>query len=105
MVVNIIKGEQIQLRDLKIFSDYQLKKLQEYNIATADQFVGVCATPEGFNGVMQALLVSRIKLNDMLYQVKNHLPTDLAELLSKPSTFIPPLGARKPRKTRKAKKG
>ena len=69
---DIIKTDQVKLTDLSIFSSEQLKKLQEYNISSAEQFVGVCATPEGFNGIMQTLVVNQSTLNQMLYQVKNH---------------------------------
>ena len=100
---DIIKTDQVKLTDLSIFSSEQLKKLQEYNISSAEQFVGVCATPEGFNGIMQTLGVNQSTLNQMLYQVKNHLPPELAKLLSKPTLFTRPLGARKPKKHRKAK--
>ena len=99
-----IKGEQLKLIDLKIFSDEQLKTLRDYNILTAEQLVGLCATKEGFNGIMLVLRINKNKLNKILYEVKNHLPPELAEILSKPSTFLPPLGARKPRKKEKTKK-
>ena len=102
MDVVIITGEQIKLSNLNIFSVEQLKILQEYSISSAEQFVGVCATPEGFNGIMRALGVTYPKLNKMVYEVKNHLPPDLAKLLSKPVEFSPPLGARRPRKKGKA---
>jgi len=103
MVVDKITDEQLKLSNLRIFSEVQLKKLQEYSILTAEQFVGLCATPEGFSGVMNVLNLSRDGLNKMLYQVKNQLPTKMAAKLSKPTEFSPPLGARKPHKTEKIK--
>jgi len=99
----MIKDEPIKLITLNIFSIEQLRVLQEYNISSAEQFVGICATPQGFKGIMQALGISQSKLTQFLFEVKNRLPPDLAELLSKPSEFTPPLGARKPRRKNKAK--
>jgi hypothetical protein len=102
-VINIA-NEQIKLSDLNIFSADQLKKLQDYSISSAEQFVGICATPEGFSGLRQALGVSQNQLNQMLYEVRTHLPPELAELLSKPTMFSPALGARKPKKKYKSRK-
>ncbi|WP_455392120.1 hypothetical protein [[Eubacterium] cellulosolvens] len=97
-----IKNEPVKLSDLKIFSAAQLEILQQYSITSAEHFVGVCATPEGFKGVMGALGVTETKLNKMLSGVKSRLPPELTELLSKPIEVTPPLGARKPLKKRKA---
>jgi len=85
------------LNKLSIFSEGQLKKLLEYNISTAEQFVGSCGTPEGFSGIMVVLEFNKLQLNEVLHQVKKHLPPELAELLSKPVVNIPPMGARKPK--------
>lgn len=101
MAVDIIKDDQLKLGNLNIFTEEQLKKLQEYNISTAEQFVGSCATPEGFKGLVNLLSINKTELNILLIQVKNKLPAELAELLSKPVTTIPPLGARNPKKLRK----
>jgi len=68
---------------------------------SAEQFVGMCATSEGFNGILQALNLTKTELNELINNVKKHLPPDLAELLSKPATITPPLGVRKPRKFKK----
>jgi hypothetical protein len=102
--VDKIIDEERSLKRLNIFSDDQLDKLREYSIFTADQFVGLCATPEGFNGVKSALGLTQTSLNNIIIQVKRQLPSDLAKLLNKPSTITPPLGARKPRKSRKTRK-
>lgn len=101
--VGIIKDEPIKLINLNIFSIKQLKILQEYNISSAEQFLGICATPQGFKGIMQALSITQLKLNQILLELKNQLSPELAELLSQPAEFAPPLGARKPRKKNKAK--
>ena len=101
MVDDNITEEQVKLNKLSIFSENQLKKLQEYNISTAEQFVGSCATPEGFSGIMDVLSLNKPQLNELLYQVRNQLPPKLAELLSKPVVSIPPMGVRKPRKGKK----
>jgi hypothetical protein len=100
-----IADEQIRLGDLNIFSNEQLKELSNYNILTAEQFVGTCATPEGFKGISRVLnvpppILQKI-LQNLLEQVKSQLPTELAKLLSEPVAFTPPLGARKPNKTKK----
>ena len=97
------KKENVKLRELQIFSSEQLKVLQEYSILTAEQFVGICATNEGYTGVMGALCVTRESLDQMLIQVKNQLPTELSDLLSKGATISPPLGARKPVKKKMRK--
>jgi hypothetical protein len=96
-----IADEQIRLGDLNIFSNEQLKELSNYNILTAEQFVGTCATPEGFKGISRVLNVPPPILQNLLEQVKSQLPPELTKLLSEPISFSPPLGARKPNKTRK----
>lgn len=98
MEVIKISDQQTKLSNLKVFSLGQLKKLNEYSISSAEQFVGACATPEGFTGIKQMLDLSQNKLDQMLYEVKNQLPVELAELLSKPTSFSPSLGARQPKK-------
>jgi hypothetical protein len=104
MEVNIIPNQQTKLSDLKLFSSAQLKKLNEYSISSAEQFVGACATPEGFAGIKQMLGLSQNKLNQMLYELKNQLPIEMAELLSKPTSFSPSMGARQPQKKAGKKK-
>ena len=99
-----IYNERLKINELNIFSEEQVKKLQEYNISTAEQFVGACATHEGFNGIRQLLGLTQIQLDQMLYLVKKQLPSDIAEMLSKPITKTPPLGARKPRKKQNVRK-
>ena len=100
-----ITNEPVKLNEINIFSEAQLKKLLEYNISTAEQFVGSCATPEGFSGIMKVLGLNKLQLNEVLHQVKKQLPPELAELLAKPVVNIPPMGARKPKGRRVKKKG
>ena len=93
--------DQIRLDDLNIFSNEQLTELRNYNIVTAEHFVGLCATPEGFKGIMMALHIAEIELRALLDQVKSQLPPELAKLLTKSATVVPHLGARKPSKVNK----
>ena len=69
-MVLIITYEQIRLRDLKIFSAKQLSSLLGHNILTAETFIGICASSEGFSGVARILEVSGQDLNELLGQVK-----------------------------------
>ncbi len=96
--MNSIRSKQKKLKDLNIFTSEQMQILQEYNISTPEQFIGICATSEGFQGILQALDVTSEVLYEILNQVKKHIPNRLAEVLSKPVEKVPSLGARKPKK-------
>ncbi len=72
------------LQELNILSDAQLRKLREYWIESAEQFVAAINTPEGKNGIKTLLEVDQDQLGEIIDQVMQVFPAEDADRMRKP---------------------